>query len=118
MATITAARSAAPAAQRPAARIVATSRLSGVEVELGARAVALVGVARGAVELHRELVAVLLVGRVRAERGDRVAGGAHLGERAAAELDDVVAVTAGRRGRAGERAAVDDRDVELAGHRV
>src|SRR5215211_3919657 len=54
MATTTAARSAAPVAQRPTERIVATSVLGGVEVELDARAVALVGVARGGIERDRE----------------------------------------------------------------
>src|SRR3954447_15204415 len=126
MATMTAARSAEPQAQRPARRIVAmldspVSRrgcLRGVPVELDARGIALVGVARGGVELDGELVAVLLVGGVRAERGHEVTGGAHLGDRAGAVLADVVAVAAGRRGRADEGAAVDDREVELAGQRV
>jgi hypothetical protein len=92
--------------------------LGGVPVELDRRAVALIRVPRRAVEQERELVAVLLVGDVGAEAADQVAGGAHLGDRAAAALRDVVTVAAGRRGAVRERAAVDDRDVELARQRV
>src|SRR5919109_5416247 len=67
--------SAAPDARRPARRIavpgpaIASCRLCGVEVELHRGAVALVGVARGAVELDGEPVAALLARGVGPQRG-------------------------------------------------
>src|SRR5919109_5432152 len=71
--------SAAPDMRRPARGItraaIASRRLCGVEVELHRGAVALVGVARGAVELDGEPVAALLARGVGPQRG-----GAHLRE--------------------------------------
>src|ERR687887_388912 len=125
MATTAPASRAAPHAQRPVRRIVAMIvvpvvgyRLRGVEVELDARRAALIGVARRAIELHRELVAALLGAGERAEAADQVTGGAHLGDRAAGVLGHVVAVPARWRRAAGPGAAVDDREVQLARQRV
>src|SRR5687768_7004043 len=96
MAASVAKASAAPDARRPALRTaprVAIARVlldfrgpgrlaGGVELELDARGVALVGVVRRAVQRHGELVAVLVARGVGAERVDLVAAAAHLGERA------------------------------------
>src|SRR3954453_10190320 len=88
------------------------AELGGVPGERGRRRIALIVVVGRGVERDPEAVTVLLAAREGTEAGDRVAAGAHLGERAGV-LVHVIGVAAGGRGGAGERAAVLDGHIEL-----